>query len=128
VTTTREFMEARLRLLREEAAEFERNGAEGAAKARTAVAEDLEREWHAHQQEPMKLAAAALESGYSVAALQLMLKQGKIPNAGERGTPRILRCNLPRKPGHDVVVPRPTRVESRQAVPSIAERAMGRAG
>jgi hypothetical protein len=128
VTTTREFMEERLRRLREQAEELARNGADSAARARTAMAEDLERDWTEHLQEPLKLAAAALESGYSVAALQLMLKQGKIPNAGERGTPRILRCNLPRKPGHDVVVPRPTRVEGRQAVPSIAERAMGRAG
>jgi len=57
--------------------------------------------------EPIDLATAATESGYTIEHLRrlLGLEPGyvrKIPNAGTPERPLILRCNLPRKPGHAV--------------------------
>jgi hypothetical protein len=42
---------------------------------------------------------ASLESGLSVDHLGRLVRQGKIPNAGRRGAPRIRRADLPRLAG-----------------------------
>ena len=58
------------------------------------VANDHEQvlsDWHA---EELTLAQAAEESGYSYSALQQM----KDLNVGTSRTPRLRRCDLPRKP------------------------------
>ena len=47
--------------------------------------------------EPLDLAAASAESGYSSDRLRHMLTEGRVPNAGKRGAPRIRRGDLPRK-------------------------------
>jgi len=40
---------------------------------------------------------AANESGYSYSAIQKLVADGIIPNAGEKGRPRVRRGDLPRK-------------------------------
>lgn len=45
----------------------------------------------------LSLEAAALRSGYSKEHLARLIRQGKIPNAGRRGTPRIRVEDLPRR-------------------------------
>ena len=58
--------------------------------------EELER---SQGEELLTLDDAAQESGYNADSLARMIRQGKIPNAGERRRPRIRRCDLPRRPG-----------------------------
>lgn len=49
--------------------------------------------------EALNLTDAARESGYSVGHLGREIRAGRIPNAGRDKAPKILRRNLPRKPG-----------------------------
>jgi hypothetical protein len=49
--------------------------------------------------EPLPLEQAAAESGYSADRLRHMIGEGKIANAGRKGSPRIRRADLPVKPG-----------------------------
>lgn len=88
------------RLWRSKAEDLRRYGAEHAVATLEACADDLEewcREWDL---EALTLEEAARESGYSHDHLSRLLRNGTLPNAGESGSPRIHRRNLPRKPGH----------------------------
>ena len=49
--------------------------------------------------EPLTLAEAAAESGYSRRRLRERIAEGSVPNAGRKGAPRIRRADLPRKAG-----------------------------
>jgi len=46
----------------------------------------------------LDLPQAAAESGYSEGHIGRLVREGKIPNAGRRRSPRIRRADLPRKP------------------------------
>lgn len=46
----------------------------------------------------LSLPQAAARSGYSVEHLGRLVREGKVPNAGRRGAPRIRVADLPRKP------------------------------
>ncbi len=48
--------------------------------------------------ETLTLAQAAAESGYSESRLRHLVSSGAIPQAGERGRPRVRRGDLPSKP------------------------------
>ncbi len=50
--------------------------------------------------EPLTLAQAGRESGYSRDHLGRLVRAGRLPNAGSPNAPRIRRCDLPIKPGH----------------------------
>ena len=52
--------------------------------------------------EPLTLDAAVSESGYTRGHLLRMLREKKVPNAGTKENPRILRKHIPRKPGLEV--------------------------
>ena len=82
---------------REEATVFRHRGQEPLAQMAESFAIDLERELHAWLTEPLTLAEAAEESGYSYDHLQHAASDGSIPNVGGEGAPRIRRCDLPRK-------------------------------
>jgi hypothetical protein len=75
--------------------------AEGAATLRRCV-EQLEQAMTGEAMEPLNLQQAARESGYTPDHLGELVRQGQIPNAGRRRSPRIRRQDLPRKPpaGH----------------------------
>lgn len=49
------------------------------------------------EDETLTLANASRESGYSADHLGLLIRQGKIPNAGRPNAPRLRRRDLPRK-------------------------------
>jgi len=49
-------------------------------------------------EEVLTLAQAAKESGYSASRLRHLIAAGDLPQAGERGRPRIRRGDLPTKP------------------------------
>jgi len=69
------------------------------AKAYDAIADRVERRLHTYLMHPLPLSAAAAESGYSAAHLGDLIRDGKLPNAGRPNSPRILRRDLPYKPG-----------------------------
>ncbi len=46
----------------------------------------------------LSLPEAAARSGYTVEHLGRMVREGRIPNAGRKGSPRIRSADLPRKP------------------------------
>jgi hypothetical protein len=73
------------------------------------AAQLVERTIHDIQTEKLSVAAAAAESGYTTGHLRrlLGLEPGYdrvLPNAGTEECPLIRRCDLPRKPGHNVGV------------------------
>jgi hypothetical protein len=86
------------------AALFRLHGAEAQAATLDATAAELEAVLFAKQAEILTVAAASAESGYSPSQIRRMLREGKIRNAGDPGSPRIRRADLPRKPGHHVDV------------------------
>ena len=57
--------------------------------------EAIERE----ESDSLTLAQAAEVSGYSKDHLRTLVSEGTLPNAGEKGRPRIRRGELPKKPG-----------------------------
>ena len=73
--------------------------AEGAAAAFERAAIELEAELADHDDEVLSLNQAAHESRYSAEHLRRMIREGKLPNAGRKGSPRIRRRDLPTKPG-----------------------------
>jgi hypothetical protein len=70
-----------------------------AAEAYLCAAQELEEAIRAAQDEQLTLQEAALESGYSVRRLRELVADGSIPQAGEKGRPRIRRGDLPRRAG-----------------------------
>lgn len=84
---------------RAEAAVLLRRGAEQQATTLESCAADLEQWARKHELEELTLEQAGEESGYSYSALQKMLATGRLVNAGDAHRPRILRGDLPRKPG-----------------------------
>ncbi len=61
------------------------------------AAAELEEALSTYLMEPLTLAQAEAESGYSRDHLGRKVRDGAIPNAGRRRAPRILRRDLPRK-------------------------------
>lgn len=88
---------------RAEAALLRRRGAHGSADTLESAAEDLEdrlREWRL---ELLTLEQAAREAGLAYDTLQRKVAGGEIANAGEKGSPRVRRCDL--HPWLDTPVP-----------------------
>ena len=94
----------------------------GDALLRRVVAE-FEAGWAAWQNEALNLHDASNESGYSPDHLGRLVRDGTLPNAGDSYAPRILRRDLPRKPGYGVgTAIHPATVVSRsQIVRSVVE-------
>ena len=78
---------------------FRRFDDNGAAEAFELCANELEAANNAWQDVTLTLDEGASESGYSTDGLGRMVRDGTIDNAGVPGAPRILRRDLPRKPG-----------------------------
>jgi hypothetical protein len=83
---------------RSEAELYRRRGLEQPARMAESFAAELEQRLDEWRLEALTLDQAAAESGYSYSALQKAVSSGAIPTAGDRGRPRIRRCDLPRKP------------------------------
>ncbi len=71
--------------------------ADPAAAAFRAAAAELETELRAAADEILTLEQASRESGFAPDSLRHQVSDGRIPNAGRRGAPRIRRGDLPRK-------------------------------
>ncbi len=84
----------------DEAETFDRRGLDDAASMARSYAGELDDAIHAWRTQSLTLQEAAEESGYAYSTLQQRVAEGKIPNAGESGSPRIRRCDLPTRPNH----------------------------
>ncbi len=84
---------------RAQAAILRLRGADPQAATLESCAADLETYERERELEAITLTQAAAESGYSYSALQKMVGQGIIPNAGKPHSPRLRRGDLPKKPG-----------------------------
>ena len=68
----------------------------GAAVVRR-LADELDAALSTVADEPLTLAQAAQESGYSRGRLRHMVAAGQVPNLGRKGAPRLRRGDLPHK-------------------------------
>jgi hypothetical protein len=84
-----------------EAEGLRHRGLEREASMAESFADDLRARLAAWAAEPLSVAEAAGESGYSESRLRQLLAEGQVPNAGREGAPRILRRDLPARPGQD---------------------------
>jgi hypothetical protein len=83
---------------RARAAQLREYGAEPQAVALERAAAELEAALHEHDAEELGLTQGAAESGYTPRRLAQMLAEGRIPNRGRKGAPKIRRSDLPKKP------------------------------
>jgi hypothetical protein len=73
--------------------------APAAAEAFVRAADELAAAMAEAADEPLTLAEASVESGYSERRLRELVAAGEIPQAGRKHAPRIRRGDLPRRPG-----------------------------
>ena len=73
----------------------------------------------------LTIAEAATRSGYSVGHLGRLVRQGKIPNAGTRGSPRIRAVDLPTRPNTVVAERRPKAYDPATDARSLVNRRKG---
>jgi len=91
-------LEDLIRRWHEEAALLRRYGDDRGANVCVLHADELDHAARAIQDEVLTLEKAAVESGYSRSRLRHLVAEGSIPNAGRKGSPRIRRGDMPRKP------------------------------
>lgn len=72
------------------------------AQAFEEAAAELEASLETEGKVPLTVRQAAKESGYTAVHLRRLIADGTVPSEPD-GT--VLRCNLPRKPGHGLVAP-----------------------
>ncbi len=82
---------------RRQAKSLRRYGGETPATAIERCADDLEATLAERNETTFSLVEASRESGYSADHLGRLVRDGKIPNAGRSGAPRIALKDLPRK-------------------------------
>lgn len=104
-------------------------GADAQAKALDRCANRLEEALRQEGDALLTLPEAAEESGYSSDHIGRLIREGRIPNAGRPGAPRIARRDLPLKAtqGHSAV-PQHNRISdtsNAQIVQSIIEQGVG---
>ncbi len=81
-----------------EATYLERWGDERGATILRRCATELNAAARSHDDEELTITVASAASGYSCDHLRALVATGEIPNAGRKGSPRIRRKDLPRKP------------------------------
>ena len=112
---------------RRRAKALRRYGVETPATALERCAEELDATLVEKDETTYSLVEASRESGYSADHLGRLVRDGKIPNAGRPGAPRIARQDLPRKasaPPDPRLADKPRRrdVSNAQIVQSIIEK------
>ena len=110
---------------RRQAKTLRRYGGEPPAVALERCAADLEATLVERDETTFSLVEASRESGYSADHLGRLVRDGKIPNAGRPGAPRIALRDLPRKASAEpglVDKPRRRQVSNVQIVQSIIEK------
>lgn len=96
-----EFANEVTRAWRREAADLNSRGISAPSQLIAALADELEERANEWLDDELTLAEAAEISGYAYSTLEHQVRMGELPNAGEKGRPRLRRRDLPRKPGHE---------------------------
>ena len=92
-------LERTLADVRSKAAELRDSfGDEARARAIEWATAQFERALEDHADEKLTLAQASARSGYSQDHLARLIREGRLPNAGRRGSPRIRAGDLPVRP------------------------------
>ena len=112
---------------RKRAKALRRYASELPAVALERCADELEDTLRERDETTFSLVEAARESGYTATHLGRLVRDGRIPNAGRPGAPRIARRDLPRKaqtPPEPPLAEEPRRRElsNVQIVQSIIEK------
>lgn len=97
-------------------------GDEARARALEWAASLLEDAIREHADERLTLAQAALRSGYSSEHLARLVRDGRLPNAGRRGSRRIRAGDLPVRPPRAVAAHRPRAYDPVADARAIASR------
>jgi hypothetical protein len=86
---------------RDRAAEYERDGFTEPATLLRRCADELENAWRVWWTQPLTVASAATESGYTADYLRQLVREGKVNPIRIHGTGpiHIRRCDLPKRPG-----------------------------
>lgn len=79
-------------------------GAEAQARTMEILADELEQTQREWELEALTLEQAVEESGFSYSSLQKKVAAGELSNIGEKGKPRIRRCEIPKKGGRQELV------------------------
>ena len=77
----------------------QRYGDDRTARVFRMLAAELDEVVRDDQDELLTLSEAAVASGYTSSHLRHLVADGSIPNAGQKGAPRIRRGDAPIKPG-----------------------------
>ena len=124
--TGRASVEALPATWRRQAKALRQYGGDTPAVALESCAAELEATLRKRDQTTLSLTEAARESGYSADHLGRLVRDGRIPNAGRPGAPRIARRNLPCKTGaaKPRLAARPSlrEISTVQIVQSVIER------
>ena len=110
---------------RRRAKSLRRYGGDTPAVAIERCADDLDATLAERDETTLSLVEAARESGYTRDHLGRLVRDGKIPNAGRPGAPRIARVDLPRKAPAEpplAKAPRPRERSNAQIVQSIIDK------
>ncbi|HWZ60620.1 MAG TPA: hypothetical protein VNW46_16680 [Gemmatimonadaceae bacterium] len=109
---------------------FATHGAGQTATTIKALAAELESAIRAEDEQPLTLREGSAASGFSVDHLGRLVREGKIRNVGRKFAPRILRVDLPTRPGHHRQVASVDRTEYDPAADarSLRERRLQRGG
>lgn len=103
---------------RAQAATLREYGAEMQAVALERCADQLDEGVRELESRPLTLAEASEVGGYSVDHLGRLVRQGKIPNVGRPGAPRIAREHVPIKAGMVALAPEKREIDFKQIVRS----------
>ena len=98
-------------------------GAEAQAKTLELCAAELEQTHKEWELEALTLEQAVEESGFSYSSLQKRVAAGELSNVGEKGRPRIRRCEIPKKGGRPELIMCPANLELAEEV--LLERLAG---
>lgn len=93
-----QFAQCVARKWREEEEFLRKRGLNTEGRLVRSMADDLVAEAARWLDELLTLREAAEIAGYSYSALEHLVRQGRLENAGEKGRPRVRRRSLPQKP------------------------------
>lgn len=95
------------------------------AKVMDLVLHEIEQAESALAIQPLTLADASRESGYSVAHLSRMVRTGVVANAGRKGKPLVRVGDLPKRPGAGLTMSGPKRYDPDTDARNLAGRKGG---
>jgi len=104
---------------------FRQHALESVAIAYERCAQRVEEIVADESEQLLSLREASAMSGYSADHLGRLIREDTIPNAGRKGSPRIMRQDLPMKPGIMATAGPKAEVDLEQIVRSVIDEGVG---